>query len=109
MHIKLHSSFIRTVPSASELHRICQKACGLYRRWGISPRPEDNFIIVLSIYIVKHYFLRESLISRKSNTSSVGSAGASSFAGSSFFLIKRFMVLMTIKITNETNRKFTTH
>ena len=41
------SSLIRTVPSASESHRINfrSRACGLishYRRWGIAPRPEDN-------------------------------------------------------------------
>ena len=35
------SSFIQTVLSAPELQRVCQKARGLYRRWGISPRPED--------------------------------------------------------------------
>jgi len=38
------SSPIRTIPSAPELHRLCQVWTGLagfYRRWGHSPRPED--------------------------------------------------------------------
>lgn len=40
-------SFIRTIPSALEFHQIstARKRCGrgLYRRWGISPRPETDF------------------------------------------------------------------
>ena len=46
------ASFIRTIPSAPESHRLCHRlkgsfARGLvgllphYRRWGITPRPED--------------------------------------------------------------------
>jgi len=34
--------------SEMSLNRICLSACGLYRRWGISPRPEDYQIIFIS-------------------------------------------------------------
>ena len=42
-HNSYFSSFIQTILSASELHRICLTARGLYHRWGITPRPEDLF------------------------------------------------------------------
>lgn len=49
---QLSVSFIRTIPSAPESHRISgcinsrSRACGnaIYRRWGIAPRPETNFL-----------------------------------------------------------------
>ena len=39
------SSFIRTIPSVSESHRILRTASArrLYCRWGIAPRPEELF------------------------------------------------------------------
>ena len=39
-------SFIRTIPSVAEFHRIgCFAAVrGLYHRWGISPRPENYYL-----------------------------------------------------------------
>ena len=45
----LSVSSIRTIPSASEFHRISGGAKGaagrgLYRRWGIAPRPETDFL-----------------------------------------------------------------
>ena len=44
------SSFIRTIPSALELNQIsfrsrARRLTPLYRRWGITPRPEDNYLI----------------------------------------------------------------
>ena len=47
----ISDSFIRTIPSVSEFHRISRKARRLYCRWGISPRPEDNFYIIIWLYI----------------------------------------------------------
>ena len=49
---QLSVSFIRTIPSAPESHRISgcinsrSRACGnaIYRRWGIAPRPETDFL-----------------------------------------------------------------
>ncbi len=45
-------SFIRTIPSVTEFHRISRfsTARGLYHRWGIAPRPENfiDFIIILA-------------------------------------------------------------
>ena len=49
---QLSVSFIRTIPSAPESHRISDcinsrsRACGnaIYRRWGIAPRPETDFL-----------------------------------------------------------------
>lgn len=54
---QLSVSFIRTIPSAPESHRISgcinsrSRACGnaIYRRWGIAPRPEDPDSIEHSI------------------------------------------------------------
>lgn len=54
---QLSVSFIRTIPSAPESHRISgyinsrSRACGnaIYRRWGIAPRPEDPDSIEQSI------------------------------------------------------------
>lgn len=54
---QLSVSFIRTIPSAPESHRISgcinsrSRACGnaIYRRWGIAPRPEDPDSIEASI------------------------------------------------------------
>ena len=38
-----HSSLIQTILSVLELHQINRPfaARGLYRRWGLAPRPED--------------------------------------------------------------------
>ena len=50
---QLSVSFIRTIPSAPESHRISgclgsrSRAYGLmadYRRWGVAPRPETDFL-----------------------------------------------------------------
>ena len=38
------SSLIQTLLSVLELHQINPKARGLYRRWGIAPRPEELFL-----------------------------------------------------------------
>ena len=40
-------SCIRTIPLVPELHRVSTLASGrgLYRQWGIAPRPETNFLI----------------------------------------------------------------
>ena len=37
---------IRTIPLVPELHRVSTLAGGrgLYRQWGIAPRPETNFL-----------------------------------------------------------------
>jgi len=42
MHKSTKSSFIQTILSVTEFHRISHMARGLYRRWGLSPRPEDT-------------------------------------------------------------------
>ena len=49
-----HPDFNRRLRNFTES---CQKACGLYHRWGISPRPEDINIIQLNICIVNIYLL----------------------------------------------------
>ena len=46
------SSFIQTILSASESHRIGLAARGLYHRWGLSPRPED--FIFFTVFIIAH-------------------------------------------------------
>ena len=38
--------FIQTILSASESHRVCLAARGLYHRWGITPRPENRCSLV---------------------------------------------------------------
>lgn len=57
---QLSVSFIRTIPSAPESHRISgcinsrSRACGnaIYRRWGLAPRPEDfSFLLVIITHI----------------------------------------------------------
>ena len=42
--------FIQTILSASEFHRVCLSARGLYHRWGIAPRPEDFYSIYSIVY-----------------------------------------------------------
>jgi len=39
------SSLIQTILSASESHRVSLAARGLYHRWGITPRPEDDLVV----------------------------------------------------------------
>ena len=43
---RISASSIRTIPLVPELHRVSTLASGrgLYRQWGISPRPETNFL-----------------------------------------------------------------
>ena len=51
---KMPSSFIQTILSAPEFHQICESkliARGLYRRWGIAPRPED-----IQVHCTQHRF-----------------------------------------------------
>ncbi len=47
------SSSIQTILSASEFHRVSRRnytaSRGLYRRWGITPRPEDIYSVVLNL------------------------------------------------------------
>ena len=45
------SSSIQTILSVSELHRFgtLARARGLYRRWGIAPRPEDTVQFLYNI------------------------------------------------------------
>ena len=45
------SSFIQTVLSAPESHRIMPQARGLYRRQGLSPCPEDIFFLIIILYL----------------------------------------------------------
>jgi hypothetical protein len=40
--IQCAASFIQTILSVSEFHRFGPKARGLYRRWGLTPRPEAD-------------------------------------------------------------------
>ena len=54
-------SFFRTIPLVWEFHPFSQllPARGLYRQWGIAPRPETDFVlffisIPFSTYHVKH-------------------------------------------------------
>ena len=65
---QLSVSFIRTIPSAPESHRISDcinsrsRACGnaIYRRWGIAPRPETNFLaksITRLLRLVNPFFI----------------------------------------------------
>jgi len=37
---KTRSSLIQTILSAMESHHVSLSARGLYRRWGLAPRPE---------------------------------------------------------------------
>lgn len=61
---QLSVSFIRTIPSAPESHRISgcinsrSRACGnaIYRRWGIAPRPEDILFYTYIIVLIDSYF-----------------------------------------------------
>ncbi len=48
------SSFIRTIPSALESNQIslrsrARRLAPHYRRWGITPRPEDNYLFLFII------------------------------------------------------------
>lgn len=60
---QLSVSFIRTIPSAPESHRISgyinsrSRACGnaIYRRWGIAPRPEEFSFIYYALYTLYPY------------------------------------------------------
>ena len=58
----LSVSSIRTIPSASEFHRISGGAKGaagrgLYRRWGIAPRPETDFLSPSIAQVLKNALL----------------------------------------------------
>ncbi len=51
------SSLIQTILSVPELHRF-MRCCarGLYRRWGIAPRPEDTlFTCVFLMLIIRQW------------------------------------------------------
>ena len=58
---QLSVSFIRTIPSAPESHRISgcinsrSRACGnaIYRRWGIAPRPETDFLGIIIAQVLQ--------------------------------------------------------
>ena len=55
-------SCIRTIPLAPESHRVSTLAGGrgLYRQWGISPRPETNFLaksITRLLRLVNPFFI----------------------------------------------------
>ena len=53
-HIFFHPDY--TVGSGISPDRQQTVARGLYRRWGIAPRPEDFFSVLRSLYtIVRHY------------------------------------------------------
>ena len=56
LHHDLTSSSIRTIPLVPELHRFgCHKAVrGLYRQWGIAPRPED--LICCTIWTISLFY-----------------------------------------------------
>ena len=56
LHHDLTSSSIRTIPLVPELHRFgCHWAVrGLYRQWGISPRPED--LICCTIWTISPFY-----------------------------------------------------
>ena len=45
-------SLIQTILSVPELHRFLRlnAARGLYRRWGLAPRPEDKYAVVFDTY-----------------------------------------------------------
>ena len=44
--------FIQTILSASESHRVCLAARGLYHRWGISPRPKENSVVTMLYHVM---------------------------------------------------------
>ena len=61
------SSSIQTILSVSESHRFgTQSARGLYRRWGLAPRPEEliPYVVIITVYAVicKHFLLYISLV-----------------------------------------------
>ena len=68
------SSSIQTLLSAPESDRFGLSARGLYRRWGISPRPEELYYSVRDHYTAEQELVKEEFRPEPGQASTASSA-----------------------------------